>query len=158
MQSASAPHSFADGRLRIGDFRRHDDRVGVDAGRQNAALAVDDVAALGRHRDRARLLPLGPRDQIGVLQDLQVHQPRFDPDRPQAERHGDDDDALLQRHAPVRSRRRANPRAWRHRMQDAPSRSADRVTPACSRRWNVQSLTGVQPRIWPADRPPAHVR
>ena len=38
-------------------------------------------------RDGPLLLPLGARHQIGVLEDLQVDQPRLDADRPQAERH-----------------------------------------------------------------------
>ena len=66
------------GRVRVADFRRHRiDRVRVDARRQHAALAIDDVAALGRCVDRVQVLPFGAGHHVGALDDLQIHQARF---------------------------------------------------------------------------------
>ncbi len=90
-------------RLRVADFRRHRiNRVGVDARRQHAALAIDDVAAFCRCVDRVHVLPFGTRDHVGALDDLQIHEPRFgagDPHR-QEDRH--DRDPRLHGETPVR--------------------------------------------------------
>ena len=102
MQSRSASHRPGDDRFGLGDFGRHGvDGVRVDARRQHAAAAIDDVAALGRRLERPRLLLVGARHEIGAAVDLQVDEPRFDAGRPQHEHARRDRGAALQRGAPI---------------------------------------------------------
>ena len=104
------------------DVRRHGENgIGVDAGGEHAAAAIDDVAALGRRRLRALLLALGARDEIGALEDLQLHEARLDADRPQAEQRRGDDRAPLQGHAPVERRFAHAARLCRWRVRRAPN-------------------------------------
>ena len=84
MQSSSAPHSAAAVLRGVGDLGGHGvDRVGVDAVGEQPAVAIEDLAALGGRRHGAHLLPLGARDQLVVLNDLQEDEPRLDAERPQ---------------------------------------------------------------------------
>jgi hypothetical protein len=90
-----------DGGARIADFRRDRvNRVGVDARREDAAAAVDDVAAHRRGVDGPHVLLLGARREIGVPHHLQVDEPRLDPRHPERETRGGGGDAPLQCGAP----------------------------------------------------------
>ena len=42
------------------------------------SLPIENLAALARRRDGAQLLPLGPRNEVGVTDNLQVDEARFD--------------------------------------------------------------------------------
>ena len=44
---------------------------------QDVALAIHDLASLGRKLDRPQLLPIRPRHHLAVLDHLQVHETRF---------------------------------------------------------------------------------
>ena len=100
-----AAHELRD-LVRVLDFRGiGEDAVGVDAVGEHLAVAVDDLAALGRRGDRAHVLPIGARLHVGVIDDLQVDQPRLDADRPQHEERRRRQDARAQRRPPREVRR-----------------------------------------------------
>src|SRR5439155_21560872 len=81
--------------------RNRVDGVGVDARGEHAAAAIENVAALGRRRLRALLLPLGARDEIGAVVDLQIDELCLDPRYPDREEPRDDEQTAPQRRAPV---------------------------------------------------------
>ncbi len=90
------------GRRRVLDLGRiGEHRPGIDAERQEMAVAVDDVAALCRRLDRAHLLAVGARHHLVVANNLQVHQARFDADGPDGEYCGRDEQSRLHGGAPV---------------------------------------------------------
>src|SRR5258706_12652243 len=68
-------------------------------------LAIENLAALARRRDGAQLLPLGPRNEVGVTENLQVDKARFDGGRPDEQANGGNDESALQRRAPGVGRR-----------------------------------------------------
>ena len=102
---AAVPERLAQLRRRRGGIvdlgRDRVDGIRVDARRERAAAPIDDVAALGGDRNRPHLLPLGARDQIGVLENLEVDQAGLDAGRPEAEHRDGDGHPPGHRLAPV---------------------------------------------------------
>ena len=90
------------GLRRIGDLRRDGvNRVGINAICKESTVAIEDLAALGRRRHGAHLLPLGARHKLVVLNHLQDDEPRFDAGHPQYERAGRHHETALEHRAPV---------------------------------------------------------
>ncbi len=86
---------------RLRNLGRHRvDRIGVHAVGEHVAAAIADLAALAGRGDRAQLLALRARDEIGVVVDLQVDEPSLDRRRPDEQADGGDGDSTLQRRAP----------------------------------------------------------
>ena len=84
------------------DFTRNAiNGIGVDAVREHAAVAVEDVAALGGNIHGPRGLVLGARLKILMLVHLQIQQPRLNADGPQHENRGPDEEPAADRGAPV---------------------------------------------------------
>ena len=77
------------------------DGIGVDAVGEHAAVAVENVAALGGDIHRPRGLVLGARLKILVPVHLQIQQPRLNADGPQHEDRGPDQEPAADRGAPV---------------------------------------------------------
>src|SRR5581483_10972706 len=93
------------------------DRVRVDAVGEDAAVSIEDVAALGRRRDRAQLLALGARHQIVVPHDLQEDETRLDPRRPGKEDRGGGDEPALEGMAPTLRRAQGGGGLRRHAVR-----------------------------------------
>ncbi len=77
------------------------DGVGVHAVGEQPAVAIENLAALGRGRDGALLLPFGAAGQLGVADHLQVDQPRFDAHGPRGEHRGGHEQPPCHRRSPV---------------------------------------------------------
>ena len=101
-QSSSAPHSDAARLLGVADLGRHRvDRVRVHAVGEHVAVAIEDLAALGRRVDRPQLLALGARRRArrGGRPAGRPAAPRWRPTRAEKTDGGNDEPAL-QRRAP----------------------------------------------------------
>ena len=89
--------------IRIGDVRWNGiDRCRIDAEGKYAAVAVEDVAPLGRHFHGPGLLVPGARGQIVVPDHLEVHQSRLNRRRPCDKNDGAGQQSALHRGAPER--------------------------------------------------------
>ena len=66
-------------------------------------MPIDDVAALRLLLHLAVLLALGQLDVVLVLEHLQLHEPRLDPDRPAPGEREHDDDPRLEAGPPAGS-------------------------------------------------------
>ena len=128
------------GLARVLDLSRHGiNGIGVDAVREEMAAAVEQVAALGRRLDSAHLLMFGARDEIGVLEHLQIDEPRFNGDRPQQKHRAGHGQSALQCCAPRRDG------LGRHRFR-------------IHRYLADVRASGSPPRTWVAARPESPVR
>ena len=67
----TAPARFVQG-FDLGGIRR--DRVGIDAMRQHAAAAIENLPSFGRWIERPQLLLVGSRSHLGMRDDLQVEE------------------------------------------------------------------------------------
>src|SRR5205085_6372483 len=75
------------------DARLGEERLGGARGRQRGALAVDDRTALRLQHDRARVLPLGERGEVGVAHDLQPAEASENAGEREGQQAGEDEDA-----------------------------------------------------------------
>ena len=88
------PAQIPRSRRRVIDLRRDGvDGIGVDAVGEHASVPIENLAALRMDLHRPPLLTAGPLDQLGMLQNLQMHQLRLD---------GDDPDRRTRRRRPGR--------------------------------------------------------
>ena len=142
----------------------HERRLGVDgmtvhAVRQHAPLPIEQIAPLGRHDARAAQLARGALLQIVVTDDLQVHEPRFDDDRPREhERRAEEERGAGRPRASPSARPAAPPRGPGLR---APGRAGCALPPRLVRRgraragpaWLLPSLALTRRHPGPAARP-----
>ena len=82
------------------------DGVGIDAVCEDAAATIDDLAALGGKLDRSQLLAVGARHHVGMLDHLQIDEPRFDRNGPHGKEAGAHEQPGTKNVAPVRPDRR----------------------------------------------------
>ena len=101
VQSPSASHNcFTVAAMSPISVGNRVNRVGVDARRENAAFAVENIPTLGGRGERLTLLPFGACHQLRVMEYLQVDEPRLDGAAPRREAHGGDRDTALHLHPP----------------------------------------------------------